>query len=184
MSRAGTSARANHCLNAKRSSPWRSVDSNSHMHNRWCIDYLYISVVSSSQFSMQPPREDSWIGHVRKKATIYDLSVLSGSSPSTVSAVLNGTWRSGASAGNGGGHSRSGRTAPIHRQSAGAWLAQFPLRPCRPAAARSRQPLFLLDGADVRGACAQPRAMPHRCQCFTRPRRGTKDRRDADLLFD
>ena len=30
---------------------------------------------------------------VRKKATIYDLSVLSGSSPSTVSAVLNGTWR-------------------------------------------------------------------------------------------
>ncbi|PLU68094.1 LacI family transcriptional regulator, partial [Sinorhizobium medicae] len=29
----------------------------------------------------------------RKKATIYDLSVLSGSSPSTVSAVLNGTWR-------------------------------------------------------------------------------------------
>jgi LacI family transcriptional regulator, fructose operon transcriptional repressor len=31
--------------------------------------------------------------HVKKKATIYDLSVLSGSSPSTVSAVLNGTWR-------------------------------------------------------------------------------------------
>ncbi|TKB27280.1 MAG: LacI family transcriptional regulator, partial [Mesorhizobium sp.] len=30
---------------------------------------------------------------VKKKATIYDLSVLSGSSPSTVSAVLNGTWR-------------------------------------------------------------------------------------------
>lgn len=30
---------------------------------------------------------------MRKKATIYDLSVLSGSSPSTVSAVLNGTWR-------------------------------------------------------------------------------------------
>ncbi len=30
---------------------------------------------------------------VRKKATIYDLSVLSGSSPSTVSAVLNGTWQ-------------------------------------------------------------------------------------------
>jgi LacI family fructose operon transcriptional repressor len=29
----------------------------------------------------------------RKKATIYDLSVLSGSSASTVSAVLNGTWR-------------------------------------------------------------------------------------------
>jgi LacI family fructose operon transcriptional repressor len=29
----------------------------------------------------------------KKKATIYDLSVLSGSSPSTVSAVLNGTWR-------------------------------------------------------------------------------------------
>ncbi|WEX08693.1 LacI family DNA-binding transcriptional regulator [Chelativorans sp. AA-79] len=29
----------------------------------------------------------------RKKATIYDLSVLAGSSPSTVSAVLNGTWR-------------------------------------------------------------------------------------------
>jgi LacI family fructose operon transcriptional repressor len=32
-------------------------------------------------------------GNGRKKATIYDLSVLSGSSPSTVSAVLNGTWR-------------------------------------------------------------------------------------------
>ncbi|MBC2886351.1 substrate-binding domain-containing protein [Ochrobactrum sp. CM-21-5] len=31
--------------------------------------------------------------HSKKKATIYDLSVLSGSSPSTVSAVLNGTWR-------------------------------------------------------------------------------------------
>lgn len=30
---------------------------------------------------------------VRKKATIYDLSGLSGSSPSTVSAVLNGTWQ-------------------------------------------------------------------------------------------
>lgn len=30
--------------------------------------------------------------HENKKATIYDLSVLSGSSPSTVSAVLNGTW--------------------------------------------------------------------------------------------
>ncbi|MEP7456528.1 LacI family DNA-binding transcriptional regulator [Phyllobacterium sp. SB3] len=30
---------------------------------------------------------------LRKKATIYDLSVLSGSSPSTVSAVLNGTWQ-------------------------------------------------------------------------------------------
>jgi len=29
----------------------------------------------------------------KKKATIYDLSVLSGCSPSTVSAVLNGTWR-------------------------------------------------------------------------------------------
>ncbi|MDX3924802.1 MAG: substrate-binding domain-containing protein [Shinella sp.] len=29
----------------------------------------------------------------RKKATIYDLSLISGSSPSTVSAVLNGTWR-------------------------------------------------------------------------------------------
>lgn len=29
----------------------------------------------------------------RKKATIYDLSVLSGCSPSTVSAVLNGSWR-------------------------------------------------------------------------------------------
>jgi len=29
----------------------------------------------------------------RKKATIYDLSILSGSSPSTVSAVLNGSWR-------------------------------------------------------------------------------------------
>lgn len=29
----------------------------------------------------------------RKKATIYDLSVISGISPSTVSAVLNGTWR-------------------------------------------------------------------------------------------
>ncbi|AYG63780.1 LacI family DNA-binding transcriptional regulator [Rhizobium jaguaris] len=29
----------------------------------------------------------------RKKATIYDLSMLSGISPSTVSAVLNGTWR-------------------------------------------------------------------------------------------
>jgi LacI family transcriptional regulator, fructose operon transcriptional repressor len=29
----------------------------------------------------------------KKKATIYDLSVLSGSSPSTISAVLNGTWR-------------------------------------------------------------------------------------------
>ncbi|KOF16816.1 LacI family transcriptional regulator [Ensifer adhaerens] len=29
----------------------------------------------------------------KKKATIYDLSVLSGSSPSTVSAVLNGTWQ-------------------------------------------------------------------------------------------
>lgn len=29
----------------------------------------------------------------RKKATIYDLSVLSGASASTVSAVLNGTWR-------------------------------------------------------------------------------------------
>ncbi|NLS00390.1 substrate-binding domain-containing protein [Rhizobium sp. P38BS-XIX] len=29
----------------------------------------------------------------KKKATIYDLSVLSGSSASTVSAVLNGTWR-------------------------------------------------------------------------------------------
>lgn len=31
--------------------------------------------------------------HTKKKATIYDLSVLSGTSPSTVSAVLNGTWR-------------------------------------------------------------------------------------------
>ncbi|WP_083656352.1 LacI family DNA-binding transcriptional regulator [Mongoliimonas terrestris] len=31
--------------------------------------------------------------NAKKKATIYDLSVLSGSSPSTVSAVLNGTWR-------------------------------------------------------------------------------------------
>ncbi|MEK1886460.1 MAG: LacI family DNA-binding transcriptional regulator [Phyllobacterium sp.] len=31
--------------------------------------------------------------HSKKKATIYDLSVLSGTSPSTVSAVLNGTWR-------------------------------------------------------------------------------------------
>jgi len=31
--------------------------------------------------------------YVRKKATIYDLSVLSGNSASTVSAVLNGTWR-------------------------------------------------------------------------------------------
>lgn len=30
--------------------------------------------------------------HENKKATIYDLSMLSGSSPSTVSAVLNGTW--------------------------------------------------------------------------------------------
>jgi LacI family transcriptional regulator, fructose operon transcriptional repressor len=29
----------------------------------------------------------------KKKSTIYDLSVLSGCSPSTVSAVLNGTWR-------------------------------------------------------------------------------------------
>ncbi|RKE83388.1 LacI family DNA-binding transcriptional regulator [Rhizobium sp. AG855] len=29
----------------------------------------------------------------KKKATIYDLSVLSGCSPSTVSAVLNGSWR-------------------------------------------------------------------------------------------
>ena len=29
----------------------------------------------------------------KKKATIYDLSVLSGCSASTVSAVLNGTWR-------------------------------------------------------------------------------------------
>lgn len=29
----------------------------------------------------------------KKKATIYDLSVISGISPSTVSAVLNGTWR-------------------------------------------------------------------------------------------
>ncbi|MEZ2132024.1 MULTISPECIES: LacI family DNA-binding transcriptional regulator [unclassified Sinorhizobium] len=29
----------------------------------------------------------------KRKATIYDLSVLSGISPSTVSAVLNGTWR-------------------------------------------------------------------------------------------
>lgn len=29
----------------------------------------------------------------KKKATIYDLSILSGSSPSTVSAVLNGSWR-------------------------------------------------------------------------------------------
>ncbi len=29
----------------------------------------------------------------QKKATIYDLSVVSGASPSTVSAVLNGTWR-------------------------------------------------------------------------------------------
>ena len=31
--------------------------------------------------------------HLRKKPTIYDLSVHSGSSASTVSAVLNGTWR-------------------------------------------------------------------------------------------
>lgn len=30
---------------------------------------------------------------VKKKPTIYDLSVLSGSSPSTISAVLNGTWQ-------------------------------------------------------------------------------------------
>lgn len=29
----------------------------------------------------------------KKKATIYDLSILSGSSPSTVSAVLNGSWQ-------------------------------------------------------------------------------------------
>ncbi|WP_017956532.1 LacI family DNA-binding transcriptional regulator [Rhizobium leguminosarum] len=29
----------------------------------------------------------------KKKATIYDLSMLSGASPSTVSAVLNGSWR-------------------------------------------------------------------------------------------
>ncbi|RCS22919.1 LacI family DNA-binding transcriptional regulator [Phyllobacterium salinisoli] len=29
----------------------------------------------------------------KKKATIYDLSILSGCSPSTVSAVLNGTWQ-------------------------------------------------------------------------------------------
>lgn len=29
----------------------------------------------------------------KKKATIYDLSILSGNSPSTVSAVLNGSWR-------------------------------------------------------------------------------------------
>ncbi len=29
----------------------------------------------------------------KKKATIYDLSILSGSSPSTVSSVLNGSWR-------------------------------------------------------------------------------------------
>ncbi len=29
----------------------------------------------------------------RKKATIYDLSVVSGASPSTVASVLNGTWR-------------------------------------------------------------------------------------------
>ncbi len=28
-----------------------------------------------------------------KKATIYDLSILSGASASTVSAVLNGSWR-------------------------------------------------------------------------------------------
>lgn len=32
-------------------------------------------------------------GNGNRKATIYDLSVLSGSSPSTVSAVLNGSWR-------------------------------------------------------------------------------------------
>jgi LacI family transcriptional regulator, fructose operon transcriptional repressor len=30
---------------------------------------------------------------IRKKPTIYDLSLLSGHSPSTVSAVINGTWR-------------------------------------------------------------------------------------------
>lgn len=29
----------------------------------------------------------------KKKATIYDLSILSGASASTVSAVLNGSWR-------------------------------------------------------------------------------------------
>lgn len=44
-------------------------------------------------FDLSNAKEGPVNQHVRKKATIYDLSVLSGSSPSTVSAVLNGTWR-------------------------------------------------------------------------------------------
>jgi hypothetical protein len=47
----------------------------SHVHNRWCISLLCLSCPSV------------------KEATIQDLSVLSGSSPSTVGAVLNGSWR-------------------------------------------------------------------------------------------
>jgi LacI family fructose operon transcriptional repressor len=43
--------------------------------------------------ALRQPQENGMEHQPKKKATIYDLSVLSGSSPSTVSAVLNGTWR-------------------------------------------------------------------------------------------
>ena len=70
---------------------------------------------------------------IRKKPTIYDLSLLSGHSPSTVSAVINGTWRKRRiKEATAKAILDLARTASIHRQSTGARFATLPLGPCRP----------------------------------------------------
>ncbi len=65
----------------------------------------------------------------RKKATIYDLSMLSGISPSTVSAVLNGTWRKRRIKESTAHLIRDlAEKHQVYHKPAGPGIAQFPLR--------------------------------------------------------
>lgn len=65
------------------------------MHNRWCNNHNRKSaIVKGNEYPIIGIiAEIRILDQSSKKATIYDLSVLSGASASTVSAVLNGSWR-------------------------------------------------------------------------------------------
>ena len=92
---------------------------------------------------------------IRKKPTIYDLSLLSGHSPSTVSAVISGTWRKRRI-------KEATAKAILDLAERHQYTANLQARGLR----RSRsglvglmvpvheQPLFLLNGADLRSPCA------------------------------
>ncbi len=97
----------------------------SKLHNRWCMEVrrefllpsrgglLYTSI-------SQGGREMADL--TSKKATIYDLSVLSGASASTVSAVLNGSCVSAVSRRKLPENSLAGKGPTLHRQPSGKGL--------------------------------------------------------------